>query len=319
MNSCQRSAALADSAPAPNASGFCTTDNYLLAALPEAERRHISVSLELVPVHPGQTLRSPSSGSSHVYFPLNCIVSMIYTTQGGGTAEVAMIGCEGMVGFGMFIGGSCDGSEAVVQCHGFAYRIRLSSLKEYFNRSPAVRALLMQYMESLLVQCSRTALCNRHHTVEQQLCRWLLLAMDRLGSEELSMTQEAIAGTLGVRRVGITEAASRLQKDGLIHYHRGKVSLANRAAMERRACECYRAQKQELLRIRQLAYGQGANRKGRDGAAVMAAAQATPWSHRPLIQAAHAFRREPAAGMAPPQAVPGAIEGADPGINGSPA
>ena len=230
------------------------TDNLLLAALPEPELRRMRPSLELVSVRAGQGLSgvgvaSPQVGLLYAYFPLDCIVSMIYATQDGGTAEVAVIGNEGMVGAGLFLGGSSYSSEAIARCSGFAYRIKTSLLRTYFDRSPAVRDLLMQYMQVLLVQSSQTALCNRHHTVEQQLCRWLLGAADRLRTSALAITQESIATTLGVRRAGITEAACHLQKAGLISYRRGKIELLDRAGLERHACECYRVLKKEVQRL----------------------------------------------------------------------
>ena len=223
--------------------------NLLLGALPEVERRQMTVSLELVSVRAGQILTGAGLSGVYAYFPVDCVISLVYTTQDGGTAEVAVIGNEGVAGFGVFIGGSPDSSAAVVRCPGPAYRIKLGLLKDYFDRSAPVRELLLRYMQALLAQSSQVALCNRHHTVEQQLCRWLLAAADRLRLRELSITQEAIAGALGVRRAGITEAACRLQHDGLIQYRRGKVELLDRGGLERRACECYSALKKDLLRL----------------------------------------------------------------------
>ncbi|HWY25105.1 MAG TPA: Crp/Fnr family transcriptional regulator [Nevskia sp.] len=231
--------------------GLSITDNHLLAALPEPERRQLSLFLELVAVRAGQALSGAGLASTHVWFPLNCIVSMVCTTLDGGSAEVAVIGREGMVGFGMFIGGSSDSSTAMAQCSGFAYRVRMTALKDCFDRSAKVRDLLLQYLQSLLAQCSQAALCNRHHTVEQQLCRWLLSASDRLCCDELAITQESVANTLGVRRAGINEAASRLQRAGLIRYRRGKVELLDRAGLQRQACECYGVLKEEVQRLTQ--------------------------------------------------------------------
>ncbi|HZR34912.1 MAG TPA: Crp/Fnr family transcriptional regulator [Nevskia sp.] len=228
---------------------FSITENHLLAALPESEQRQLEMSLELVTLRAGQTLAGAGLAPVHVWFPLTCIVSMMCSSLNGGSAEVAVIGREGMVGFGMFIGGGSENSEAVAQCSGFAYRIRMSLLKDCFNRSAAVREVLLQYLQSLLTQSSQTALCNRHHTVEQQLCRWLLTAADRLGSGELSVTQESIANTLGVRRAGITDAAGRLQREGMIRYRRGKIELLDRTRLERHACECYSVLRREAQRL----------------------------------------------------------------------
>jgi CRP-like cAMP-binding protein len=238
--------------PLPGAvpvSGLGLSNNHLLAALPEADRRQLSLGLELVPVRAGHTLAGAGLASTYAWFPLNCIVSLLYSALDGGMAEVAVIGCEGMVGLGLFIGGGSDSCEAVAQCPGFAYRMRLAALKDCFNRSAPLRELLMQYMQSLLTQSSQSALCNRHHAVEQQLCRWLLSAADRLHSDKLAITQESIANTLGVRRAGITEAACRLQRDGLIRYRRGDVELLDRPGLERRACECYAVLRKEALRF----------------------------------------------------------------------
>ena len=229
--------------------GMRLEDNRLLRALPESDRKLIGASMELVPLRAGETLVASQNAPTYVHFPLNCLVSLVYTTQDGGTAEVAAIGCEGMVGFGTFVGGGAQSCDAIVQCGGFAYRIRTATLKALFDQSVQIRDLFMQFLQALLMQSSQTALCNRHHSVEQQLCRWLLAASDRLDSAHLSITHELIANTLGVRRAGISEAACKLQKEGLISYRRGRIDLLDRPRLERAACECYRAVKQQMHRL----------------------------------------------------------------------
>lgn len=220
--------------------------NRLLQVFPSDELRRWGASLDLVRLSSGQVLAEPGVVASYVYFPVDCIVSLVYLTQDGGSTEVASVGNEGVVGVSLFIAGSSGATQAVVQCAGLAYRMKVSLLREEFNRSPAVRQVLLRYMHALLTQSSQMAVCNRHHTVEQQLCRWLLMALDRSDSNQLSLTQEMIANALGVRRAGVTEAASRLRKSGLLRCQRGKMLVLDRVKLERQSCECYYALKREF-------------------------------------------------------------------------
>jgi len=221
--------------------------NRLLQAFAPDDLRRFSAGLELVRLSSGQVLSGPGINASHVYFPVDAIVSLVYLTQDGGSTEVASVGNEGVVGISLFVGGSAGSSQAVVQCAGLAYRMKAAVLKEQFNQSSATRQVLLRYMQTLLTQSSQIAVCNRHHTVEQQLCRWLLLALDRSTSQQLSLTQEMIANALGVRRAGVTEAASRLRKSGLLRCQRGKIHVLDRARLEHHACECYDVIRQEIV------------------------------------------------------------------------
>lgn len=220
--------------------------NRLLQAFPPDELRRWGASLDLVRLASGQVLAEPGMTSSYVYFPVDSIVSLVCLTQDGGSTEVASVGNEGVVGVNLFVAGSAGATQALVQCAGLAYRMKVSLLRDEFNRSPAVRQVLLRYMQALLMQSSQMAVCNRHHTVEQQLCRWLLMALDRSDSNQLSLTQEMIANALGVRRAGVTEAASRLRKAGLLRCQRGKILVLDRVRLERQACECYCALKREF-------------------------------------------------------------------------
>ena len=197
----------------------------------------------------GEVLYEPGTQMRHVYFPTTCIVSLLYVMEDGASAEIAVVGNEGIVGVSLFMGGESTTSRAVVQSAGHAYRLKGQLLKDEFYRAGPMQQLLLRYTQALLTQMAQTAVCNRHHTVDQQLCRWLLLSLDRLPSNDLTMTQELIANMLGVRREGVTEAAGELQRAGLIEYRRGHITVLNRAGLEARVCECYAVVKKELDRL----------------------------------------------------------------------
>lgn len=223
--------------------------NHLLAALPAAEFEALAAHLELVPLPLGKMLYEPGGQLQHAYFPTTAIVSLHYVMASGASAESAGVGNEGVVGVSLFMGGNTTPSSAVVQTAGHAYRLEHRLLMEEFNRAGSLQRLLLRYTQALLTQMAQTTSCNRHHTVEQQLCRWLLLTLDRLPSNELVMTQELVASMLGVRREGITEAAGNLQRAGCISYRRGHISVLDRSGLETRACECYAVVKKELGRL----------------------------------------------------------------------
>ncbi len=223
--------------------------NHLLAALPAAEFERLAPHLELVPMLLGQILYEPGGQMQHAYFPATSIVSLHYVMESGASAETAGVGNEGMVGMALFMGGDSTPSSAVVQTAGHGYRLSGRLLKQEFNRAGQLQRLLLRYTQALIAQMIQTAACNRHHSVEQQLCRWLLLTLDRVPSRELVMTQELVASMLGVRREGITEAAGRLQASGVIRYRRGHISVIERAGLETRSCECYAVVKKELTRL----------------------------------------------------------------------
>ena len=223
--------------------------NHLLAALPPAELERLSAHLGLVPLRLGEILYEPGGQMQHAYFPTTSIVSLHYVMESGASAETAGVGNEGVVGISLFMGGDTTPSSAVVQTAGHAYRLAGRLLKQEFNRAGPMQHLLLRYTQALITQMIQTAACNRHHSVEQQLCRWLLLTLDRLPSRELVMTQELVASMLGVRREGITQAAGNLQQAGLIRYRRGHIAVADRAGLEARACECYAVVKKELGRL----------------------------------------------------------------------
>ena len=197
----------------------------------------------------GETVCEPGIQMRHVYFPTTCIVSLLYVMEDGASAEIAVVGNEGIVGVSLFMGGETTTSRAVVQSAGHAYRLKGQLLKDAFFRAGPMQRLLLRYTQALLTQMAQTAVCNRHHTVDQQLCRWLLLSLDRLTSNELTMTQELIANMLGVRREGVTEAAGKLQRAGLIHYSRGHITVVDRPGLESRVCECYQVVKKEFERL----------------------------------------------------------------------
>lgn len=228
--------------------------NRLLAALPEEEYVRLLPNLEPVPMPLGQVLYESGEQMHHVYFPIDAIVSMLYVMEDGASAEIAVVGNEGVVGVSLFMGGETTPSRAVVQSAGHAYRLKGQILKEIFHRAGGRRAgvfhdLLLRYTQALLTQMSQTAVCNRHHSLDQQFCRWLLLSLDRLPTNELVMTQELIANMLGVRRESVTEAAGNVQRAGLIEYHRGRITVRDRAGLEARVCECYAVVKREFDRL----------------------------------------------------------------------
>jgi len=223
--------------------------NRLLAALPDAEWNRWRPQLELVAMPLGKVLYEPGNRLTHVYFPTTSIVSLLYVMEDGASAEIAVVGLEGIVGISLFMGGESTPSRAVVQSAGQAFRLQAHLMLQEFNRTGPVLHLLLRYTQALITQMAQTAVCNRHHALDQQLCRWLLLSLDRLPSNELLMTQELIANMLGVRREGVTEAAGRLQKAGLIRYQRGRITVLDRAGLEKRTCECYAVVKQEYDRL----------------------------------------------------------------------
>ena len=224
------------------------TKNHLLAALPVDEWKRWWPQLEQVDMPLGQVLYESGSTLSHVYFPTSAIVSLLYVMENGSSAEIAVVGNEGIVGISLFMGGESTPSRAVVQSAGQGFRLRAQVIKAEFNRAPVLH-LLLRYTQALITQMSQTAACNRHHSLDQQLCRWLLLSLDRLQGDELVMTQELIANMLGVRREGVTEAALKLQAAGLIRYARGHISVLDRPGLERRTCECYEVVKKEYDRL----------------------------------------------------------------------
>ena len=223
--------------------------NQLLAALPPAEWDRLRPRMELQQMLLGHVLYEPGTAMRHVYFPTTSIVSMLYVMEDGSSAEIAIVGHEGIVGISLFMGGETTSSRAVVQSAGQAYRVPGQYLKEEFFRAGPLQRLLLRYTQALITQMGQTAVCNRHHSVEQQLCRWLLMSLDRLPSNELQMTQELIANMLGVRREGVTESAGKLQKLGLIQYNRGHITVVDRPALEAHACECYAVVKKEFDRL----------------------------------------------------------------------
>jgi len=223
--------------------------NHLLAVLPEPERERLFPHLEPITMPLGKALYESGDRLEHVYFPTTAIVSLLYIMENGASAEIAIVGNEGVVGIALFMGGETMPNRAVVQSAGHAYRLSGQLLKQEFNRGGALQHLLLRYTLAMLTQMAQTAVCNRHHSVDQQLCRWLLLSLDRLPANELSMTQELIANMLGVRREGVTEAAGKLQKAGLIHYSRGRIIVLDRPGLEARVCECYEVVRQEFERL----------------------------------------------------------------------
>ena len=223
--------------------------NHLLAALPAAEYERLSSHLELVQMPLGEVLCESGGQLQHVYFPTTAIVSLHYVMENGASAEIAGVGNEGVLGISLFMGGNTTPSRASVQTAGSGYRLKARLMMEEFNRAGPMMRLMLRYTQALITQISQTAVCNRHHSVEQQLCRWLLSTLDRLPSNELTMTQELIAGMLGVRREGITEAAGHLQQAGFIRYRRGHITVLDRSGLESRVCECYTVVKNEYDRL----------------------------------------------------------------------
>ena len=223
--------------------------NRLLAALADADYVRIGPHLELAPLALGKVLYEPGVRMRHVYFPTTSIVSLLYVMADGASAEIAVVGNEGVVGISLFMGGETTPSRAVVQSAGECYRLKADLLKEEFNRSGPTMHLLLRYTLALITQMTQTAVCNRHHSVDQQLCRWLLLSLDRLQTNQLVMTQELMANMLGVRREGVTDAAGKLQDAGLIQYHRGRIKVLDRPGLEARTCECYDVVRRETDRL----------------------------------------------------------------------
>jgi CRP-like cAMP-binding protein len=233
----------------PMTSPHSPLQNQLLAALPAADFARLAPHLEPIPMLLGETLYEPGGQLQHVYFPTTAIVSLLYIMETGLSAEIAGVGNEGILGISLFMGGDTTPSSAVVQTAGHGYRLRGALLKQEFNRAGAMQRLLLRYTHALVTQMCQTAACNRHHSIEQQLCRWLLATLDRLPGNELVMTQQLVASALGVRREGITEAAGNLQRAGVIRYRRGHISVLERPGLETRACECYAVVKKELHRL----------------------------------------------------------------------
>jgi CRP-like cAMP-binding protein len=225
------------------------SQNFLLAALPAAEFEPIAALLELVPMPLGRMLYSPDEQLQHAYFPTTAIVSLLYIIESGASSETASVGNEGVVGVSLFMGGDTTSSSAVVQTAGHAYRLERRLMKSAFDAGGLFQKVLLRYTQSLLTLMAQTAVCNRHHSVEQQLCRSLLLTLDRMPHQELVMTQELLASLLGVRREGITVAAGNLQRDGLISYRRGHISIIDRVGLEERVCECYEVVRKENARL----------------------------------------------------------------------
>ncbi|MEQ1531895.1 MAG: Crp/Fnr family transcriptional regulator [Methylococcales bacterium] len=224
--------------------------NYLLDTLPEIELNRLLPSLELVSMPLGNVLYESGEKLRYAYFPITCIVSLLYVTENGASAEIAVVGNEGIVGIALFMGGQTMPNRAVVQSAGYAYRIKeFPLIQEFEQQNGVLLHLLLRYTQVLITQMAQTAVCNRHHSVDQQLARWLLLSLDRLSSNELVMTHELIANMLGVRREGVTEAAGKLQKTGIINYQRGHITVLNRPTLEARACECYQVVKAESDRL----------------------------------------------------------------------
>jgi CRP-like cAMP-binding protein len=223
--------------------------NHLLDALPGSDYARLAPHLEVVPLKLGDVLYESGDALRYVYFPTTAIISLLYVMEDGASAEIAIVGNEGILGISLFMGGETTPSRAVVQSAGHAFRLKAGLLKDEFGRFGPTMHLLLRYTQALITQMAQTAVCNRHHSIDQQLCRWLLLSLDRLASNELAMTQELIANMLGVRREGVTEAAGKLQDAGLIHYSRGKITVVDREGLEARACECYQVVKKEFDRL----------------------------------------------------------------------
>jgi CRP-like cAMP-binding protein len=229
--------------------GLSPHKNHLLDALPPLDYERLASHLELKPMGLGEVLYESGAQLRYVYFPTTAIISLLYVMEDGASAEIAIVGNEGLLGISLFMGGETTPSRAVVQSAGHAFRLRAALLKDEFGRFGPTMHLLLRYTQALITQMAQTAVCNRHHSVDQQLCRWLLLSLDRLPSNELSMTQELIANMLGVRREGVTEAAGKLQRAGLIQYTRGRITVLDRPGLEKRACECYQVVKTEFDRL----------------------------------------------------------------------
>ncbi len=233
----------------PTPSPHSPKQNHLLDALPAQDYAHLLPDLELIAMPLGWSVYESGGQMNYLYFPTTAIVSLLYVMESGASAEIAITGNEGLVGIALFMGGESTPSRAVVQSEGHGYRLKASILRTEFALGGNLQHLALRYTQALITQMSQTAVCNRHHTVDQQLCRWLLLSLDRLPGQDLIMTQELIANMLGVRREGVTEAAGKLQADGLIHYSRGHITVLDRPKLEKRACECYAVVKREIDRL----------------------------------------------------------------------
>jgi len=249
---------MARSPPSAASASHAPEQNHLLAAFTPEERERIFPHLQLVALPLGKALYESGDVLRHVYFPTDAIVSLLYVLENGASAEIAVVGNEGLIGIALFMGGETTPSRAIVQSAGHAYRLIGQRLKDEFHRNGGLQLQLLRYTQALITQMAQTAVCNRHHSVDQQLCRWLLLSLDRLSSKELVMTQELIANMLGVRREGVTEAAGRLQKLGIIKYSRGKITVLDRPQLEALSCECYASVKREADRIADLTVIPGA-------------------------------------------------------------
>jgi CRP-like cAMP-binding protein len=228
---------------------YTPSHNHLLGALPLAARERLYPHLQLVPLPLGHVLYESGDPLLHVYFPVDAIVSLLYVMENGSSAEISVVGNEGIIGIALFMGGETTPSRAIVQSAGHAYRLIARRLKDEFGRHGEMQLLLLRYTQSLITQMAQTAVCNRHHSVDQQLCRWLLLSLDRLPSNQLVMTQELIANMLGVRREGVTDAAGKLQRLGVIQYARGQITVLDRPHLEKLSCECYAVVKRESDRL----------------------------------------------------------------------
>jgi len=227
------------------------TANRLLGALAPDELGRLLPHLEYIAMPLGTVLYKSGGKLRHVYFPIDCIVSLLYVLADGSSAEIAIVGKEGLIGIGLFMGGETTANHAVVQSGGHAYRLVGRKIKDEFHRIGTLHEQFLRYIQALITQMTQTAVCNRHHSVDQQLCRWLLMSLDRLSSNQLYMTQELIANMLGVRREGVTEAAGKLQRLGIIHYHRGHIEVLDRPKLETLCCECYAVVKRETDRLMQ--------------------------------------------------------------------
>ena len=225
------------------------TQNLILASLPAKIYERLVPRLDFVEMELGHSVYESGSPLHHMYFPVEGIVSLLYVTQGGNSAELAVIGCEGMIGVSLFMGGETTPNRAVVQSRCKAYRLPAQVLKEFFAEGGALQLILLKFTQALITQISQTAVCNLHHSVDQQLCRWLLLSLDRLGGNKLQMTHELIANMLGVRRQGVTASAGKLEREGLISYRRGLITVLDRPGIEQRVCECYAVVKNETERL----------------------------------------------------------------------
>jgi CRP-like cAMP-binding protein len=223
--------------------------NYLLGALPPAVRERLFPHLELIDLPLGKVLYESGDELRHVYFPTDSIVSLLYVLENGASAEISLVGNEGLIGIALFMGGETTPRRAIVQSAGYAYRLIGRRLKEEFHRNGDMQLLMLRYTQALITQMAQTAVCNRHHSVDQQLCRWLLLSLDRLPSNNLTLTQELIANMLGVRREGVTESAGKLQKLGVVLYRRGHITVLDRRKLEKFCCECYAVVKKETDRL----------------------------------------------------------------------